>query len=420
MASSLQSFDAFLKETYTKDKIDDLTKKEHPFYGRVKKEEGVGGDQYVHPFMFSNPQGHGATLAKAQAGSNQASGGNLQSRKWIVTWGDYSDAVSIGDKVIKASRNNLGAFLRNQEVEVDGLYRGGGDAFSTYAFGNGGQALGQFTISSGVCTLVNADDVVNFEVGQILVVSVNDGSDSSHVIVGGSAAGYVVAVNRNAGTFSVSATSGGSVATPTNWANNQYVFRDGDFGGAGSTRIFLGLGAWIPSSDPSATTFENVNRTIDITRMSGVRLTSAEIQGLSLDARLKRLVTRMVGRNAVSGNLDIYLNPEKWQTLADTAESRGQREIGKTADFGYEYVTIHAGGKSCKVFADNSCPVGTAFALHMDSIKMAALDGFFDVVAGDGLQMLRSPTANDYELRLQTYPAFVVPAPGWCGRVSTL
>ncbi|MEI9950807.1 MAG: hypothetical protein WDO74_17960 [Pseudomonadota bacterium] len=420
MASSLTSFDAFLKETYTKDKIDDLTKKDHPLYGQVKKEEDVGGDQYVHPFMFSNPQGLGATLAKAQAGSNQTTGGNLQSRKWICTWGDYSAAVSIGDKVIKASRNNLGAFLRNQEVEIDGLYKSFGDTFASYLFSNGGQALGSFNISSGVCTLINSDDIVNFEVGQILVVSANDGSDPSHIIVGGSAAGYVVAVNRNAGTFSVSATSGGSVATPTNWANGQFVFRDGDFGGAGATRILLGLSAWIPSSDPSATSFEGVNRTADITRMSGVRLASTETNGVSLEQRVKKLITRMTGRNAGPGPDAFYLNPEKWQALADQLESRGYREIGKTAEFGYEYITVHAGGKSCKVFADAFCPVSTGFALHMDSIKLASLGKVPEVLNGDGLEMLRAANSNDFEYRLQAYPAFIVPAPGFCGRVATV
>ena len=114
------------------------------------------------------------------------------------------------------------------------------------------------------------------------------------------------------------------------------------------------------------------------------------------------------------------MNPEKWQALADSLESRGTRDIGKTAEFGYEYITIHAGGKSCKVFADAFCPVGTAFALHMDSIKLASLGKVPEVVNGDGLEMLRAATTNDYEYRLQAYPAFVVPAPGWCGRVSTL
>ena len=411
MASTLASFDAFLKDYYTKDKIDDLTKKDRPFFGMVNREEDLGGDQYIHPFIFQNPQGFGATLAKAQQGSQQGSGnGNLQGRKWKVAYGDYSASVEIGDKVIKASRSNVGAFLRDQETEINGLYQGFGDTFSTYLYNNGGQALGSFSvISTGVCTLVNADDVVNFEVGQILVVSVNDGSDPAHILVGGSAQGFVIAVNRNAGTFTVSTTSGGAAGTPTNWAGTQFVFRDGDFGGSGSTRIMLSLGAWIPASDPAATTFENINRTIDLARMSGIRLTTADTTGLSLEQRLKRLVTRM----------RVFMNPEKWQNVADSLESRGYREIGGDAVTGYENLSFKAGGKTIKIYADPFCPVATAFALKMDTVKLGGLSKIPEVVNGDGLEMLRKVASNDYEYRLVAYPAFVVAAPGFCGRVTT-
>lgn len=420
MASSLAQFDAFLKEDYTSDKINDLSKKDRPLYGRVTKQEDESGDIYIHPLIISNGQGLGATVAKAQQGAQQTSGGNTLGKKWQVLFGDYTGSIEIGDKVIRASRNNAGAFLRNQATEIDGLYMGFGDTMSTYLYSNGGQSLtpGSFTFAAGVCTCVNADDIVNLEVGQILVVSVADGSAAANIILAGSAVGYVVAVNRNAGTFSVSATSGGAVGTPTNWTGTMYAFRDGDFGGTGANRIILGLGAWIPSSDPTATVFEGLDRTLDISRMSGVRLTSAEVTNLSLEQRIKRLVTRMRGRNFGPGPTELYLNPEKWQALADSLESRGTREIGNTAEFNYDKITLAVAGKRVEIFADPFCPSATCFALHMPSIKLAAYEKIPFVLNGDGLEMLRKTTSNDYEHRIQAYPAFVVPAPGYCGRTA--
>lgn len=421
MASTLNQFDAFLKDYYTKDKIDDLTKKDRPLFGSVQREEDLGGDQYVHPFIFQNPQGFGATLAKAQQGSSQGSGnGNLQGRKWKVGYGDYDASVSIGDKVMKASRSNVGAFLRDQEVEISGLYNGFGDTMSTYLYSNGGQALGSGTISTGVITLTNADDVVNFEVGQILVPSANDGSDPSHVLIASAGQGFVIAVDRNGGTLTVSTASGGSAGTPANWTGTMFFFRDGDFGGSGATRILLGLGAWLPSSAPGATLFEGVNRTVDVARMSGIRLTAAEIANISLEQRLKRLITRMRGRNFGPGPDAVYLNPEKWQNVADSLESRGYREIGKDAESGYENISFKAGGKTVKLYADPFCPIGTAFALKMDTVKLGGLSKIPEVVNGDGLEMLRAVSSNDYEYRLVAYPAFVVAAPGFCGRVPTV
>lgn len=419
-ASNLTQFDAFLKEDYTKDKIDDLSKKDRPLFGKVTREEDHSGDLYVHPVKVSNGQGLGATVAKAQQGAQQTSGGNLAGKKWQVLFGDYTGSIEIGDKVIRASRNNAGSFLRNRTEEIDGLYDEFGNTFSTYLYSNGGQSLtpgGGFTISSGVCTLANADDVVNIEVGQIMVVSANDGSSSAHILIASSAVGYVVAVNRNAGTFTVSATSGGAAGTPTNWTGTMYGFRDGDFGGSGANRIILGLGAWIPSSDPTSTTFEGVDRTLDIARLSGVRLTTAEVASLNLEQRVKRLITRMRGRNFGPGPTDLFLNPERWQSLADSLESRGTREIGGDARFGYESIKVSAGGKKVEIWADPFCPYAVCFGLHMPSIKLAAYDKIPFVLNGDGLEMLRKTNSNDYEHRIQAYPAFCVPAPGYCGRV---
>jgi hypothetical protein len=418
--STLLSYDAFLKEDYTRDKIDDLSKKDRPLYGRVSKEEDHSGDLYVHPVKYSNGQGLGATVPKAQAAAQQAVGGNLAGKKWTVLFGDYTGSIEVGDKVIRASRNNAGAFLRNQAEEIDGLYEEFGNAMSTYLYSNGGQTLtpgGGFTIAAGgVCTLVSADDVANIEVGQILVVSASDGSAAAHIILAGSAVGFVVGVNRNAGTFTVSATSGGPGGIPAAWAGTMFAFRDGDFGGTGANRILLGLGAWIPSSDPTATLFEGVDRTSDIARLSGVRLTAVEVANLNLEQRIKRLVTRMRGRNFGPGPTEIYLNPEKWQALADSLESRGYREIGGDAKFNYNAIKLAVAGKMIEIYADPFCPYATCFALHMPSIKLAAYDKIPFVLNGDGLEMLRKTSSNDYEHRIQAYPAFCVPAPGYCGR----
>src|SRR6187399_2915599 len=98
-ASTLTQFDAFLKEDYTKDKIDDLSKKDRPLFGRVTKEEDHSGDLYVHPVKYSNGQGLGATVPKAQAAAQQAVGGNLAGKKWTVLFGDYTGSIEVGDKV---------------------------------------------------------------------------------------------------------------------------------------------------------------------------------------------------------------------------------------------------------------------------------------------------------------------------------
>ncbi len=419
MPSTIEQFQAFLKEFYTKQQIANLTQKDRPLYARVKKDPNQSGDLYVHPIIIGNPQGLGATRSYAQTGSTQTTGGNVRSTKWTCTFGDYAGSVDIGDKVIRASRNDVGAFMRNQKMEIDGLYEAFGDTMGYYVYSDAGRALGSGTISTGVITLANANDAVNFELGQILVASANDGTSSGHTLLGSPNLGYVVAVDRNDGTVTVSATSGGAAGTPTNWTGTMYFFRSGDFGGSGATRIILGLGAWIPSSDPTSATFEGVDRSVDVARLGGIRLPAADISGLDVEQRVKLLATRMAGRAGSKAPKEFYMHPEVWQQLSDTLENRGVRDLGvKDAQFGYMSLKLATAGGIVDVFADKFCPSGTIWGLNLDWIYLGSLEDVPTVVRGDGLSMLRKSSSDDYEHRIVAYPSFCVSAPGYQGRVA--
>ena len=426
MASTLTTFDAFLKERYAdENEVERLVVENHEFLDMIERDASGSGKYFDHPVVVGNPQGLGATLAKAQTASEAAGGGgNIQGKDWISNWGDYSGAITVGDKVIKAARDSAGSFLRNKAEEVDGLYRSFGDTMEYYLFADAGRALATGTISSGVVTLVAAteSDIVNIQEGSILVASANDGTSSGHTLLGSGSVGYVIGVNPNAGTFTVSATAGGAAGTPSGWTGTMFFFRDGDFGGGTQgNRILLGAGAWIPSSDPGATAFEGVDRTLNIQKLSGTRLTNAEISGLGLEGRLKKLVMRMVGRGVSPGPTVIFMNPEKWQPLADSLESRGQRLLdGGSAIFNYKKISLAMSGRNVDIVSARFCPYHTAFALHTPTIKLRSMDKFPFVVNGDGLDMMRMASSNSYELRLQAYPAVIFAAPGYCGRVSTL
>lgn len=423
MASTLTTFDAFIKERYTPEKIEDLTMSDRPLWAMMPKDDKVSGDQFIEPIIFGNPQGLGATLAKAQTAATQAGGGgNVKGRKWTLTFGDYSAVVEIGDKVMLAARDNFGAFLRNKAAEIDGLWEGFADTQSAYLYGNGGNALGTGILSGGILTLTNPEDVVNFEVGQICVASANDGSDSSHTQLTGT--GYVIAVNRSEGKVTFGNDSDDTVATNPNaaWLNGGsaiYVFRDGDFGGSGATPIFKGLGAWIPSSAPSTTdSHYGVNRSVD-DRLSGVRLTTNDLNGKGREDRIKTLVTRMKGRFGARGKISIFMNNEQWQALANELEEKGTRPLGGgTAKFNFDKLQLAAGGSTVDIYPDPFCPALTAFALALEYWKLRSYDAYPHVVNGDGLEMLRKVGSNDFEYRLVGYPTLSTRAPSFNGRVT--
>lgn len=421
MASTLVTFDAFIKERYTTEKIEDLTKKERPLYAMMPTDEKCSGDNFIEPIIFGNPQGVGATLGKAQTAAGLAGGaGNVKGRKWTLTFGDYDGVVEIGDKVMKAARDNFGAFLRNKATEIDGLWETFADVQSAYLYGNGGHAIGSGTVSAGVLTLDNPEDIINFEVGIPLVASTGDGSDPSHTLINGT--GYAIAINRSEGKVTLGNDPDDASATNphADWDDAPvYVFRDGDFGGSGANTIFKGIGAWIPASAPLTTdNFYGVNRSVD-DRLSGVRVPTAEIGTKGREDRLKLLVTRMKGRFHARGKISLFLNNEQWQCLANELEDKGTRPIsGGTAKFNFDKLELAAGGSTVSIYADPFCPANTAFALALDYWKLRSYDAYPHVVNGDGLEMLRKVGSNDFEYRLVGYPTLSTRAPSFNGRIA--
>lgn len=422
MASNLTTFAAFLKQYYNPGQVTALTIKNRVFYAKVKKSLS-SGTPWVTPVIFANGQAGSATLANAQTVATGVSG-NLQGKQWQSNFGDYSYVVDIGDKVIAASRDNVGAFFSNKTAEIDRAYEGFADVMGNYFLGAPGHSVtpGTFTYVAGTFTgtLLQPDDGVFLYVGMAIQVSVQSGDLVTDTLLAAGGTGFIVAINRNAGTFVVSTTAGGAPANPANWTSVTYfAFRLGDFGGSASTRIVLGLSAWVPAADPSATVFENVDRTADLTALSGVRLTAAEIAGQNNEQRLKRLVARMCGRAAAPPPTDIFCHPEKWQDIVENLESRGIRTLGeKVAGFNFQKIEMATAGGMVSVWSDRFCPFNAAFAVNFDYIEAKSYTGFPSTINQDGTDLLRLSASNDYEYRLTCYPAFQVKAPGFQGRVA--
>jgi hypothetical protein len=421
----MTTFAPFIKNYYNPGQVTALTIKNRIFYAKVKKTLG-SGDLWVTPVIYANPQGLSATLANAQTVATAVDGGgSLQGKKWTSAYGDYSGVVDIGDKVIAASRDNVGAFFKNQTAEIDRLYEGFGDTMGNYFIGDAGHSItpGTFTISTGVCTLLQPDDGVFIYVGMQIQASANDGTSSGHTLLGSGSIGYCFNVNRNAGTFTVATSAANALAstagTPGSWASTMYGFRLGDFGGASSTRILLGLGAWVPAADPSSTTFENMTRTIDVSALGGVRLTASEIVGLNNEDRITRLIARMSGRMGAPPPTDVFMHPEKWQDLVNGLQSRGYRVLGeKIAGFNFSKVEVATAAGMVSIWADRFCTYNACFAVNFEYIEAKSYTGFPGVINQDGTDLLRLSASNDYEYRLTCYPAFQVKAPGFQGRVT--
>jgi len=412
MASTLTTFDFALKERYTEEKVEDLSYAENPFLGMIKKNEEFSGDGYNVPVITVPPQGvAAANLSTAQTGRT-----NVVGFKFLLTAGDYYGAVDIGDKVIKASRNNPGALLENKTAETDGLYQQMADSIAIYAFGNGGNALGResgaWTTPSTTLILSDISQAANFEVGMIVVSDTVDGGEASGTVNSGT--NTITAVDRETGTLTGTAWD----SAITGFAASDYLFRSGDYTGASTVLCIEGLGSFITATNAPAALY-GMTRTSDPQRLAGCRIAAADIAGLGIERRIKKLGSYMTGRYKGPGADVVFLHPEDWEVLETSLEARGWRSLtDESTRFGYEAISATVGGRKVKIYSDRHCTKGTAFLLKQNSWTMYSMLKLIHQINGDGLTMLRKSTTNDYEFRLQAYPCMATNAPGWNGRVT--
>lgn len=365
------------------------------------------------PLIYGTPQGRSATFSNAQ--NNQTA--PALASFFVYRVSNYQIAT-ITNELLEATKDNAGAFIDEAKLVMDTAFRNISNDLALDLYSDGSGARGQISaISSGVITLADASSVVNFEVGMALVsYSV---SGSTYTQSTSAASGYVVAVNRYAGTITVSATAGGSAGTPTNWSTSFPMLGvEGDvaFGALSATTSFKkvsGLGAWFPQTAPSPSdSFWGVNRSVD-SRMYGViaQNTSNEtIEEALIDAA--SLVAREGGQPDMC-----FMNFASYAALEKSLGSKVQYVDVRhdEADIAFAGLKIHAPYGPITVIPDRNCPSRTAYLLQMDTLKFRSLGKAPHILTYglEGLEGLRVGNADALEIRIGYYGNLICNAPVW-------
>lgn len=277
-------------------------------------------------------------------------------------------------------------------------------------YGNGGGALARLDASAGgggTSTLLVQDrhDLYFLSPRMVLVSSDTDGTSGSV----DANPGVVGSVNRRTGEI---------VIASGNWnasfANNDRLFLEGDFGAH-----FHGFRAWIPDSDPSATTFFGVDRTDDPMRLAGQRI-PAETEDGTLENYLLRVTTE-VGVQAANKKLVLYWHPTHLNQLIRDLGSKveytrmmGRDSSGATFDIGGRSVTFLCGGMELECVGDRDAPRHRGFLCDE---SMMSLEGMGEcprvaTYGDDTNQWLRVTNSDSMEGRIVFKGNYVFHAPG--------
>jgi hypothetical protein len=394
----LSAMNAALKELYDGQVVENLVYADNPFLAMVKKNTDFGGKYKPIPIITGVSQGTSATFANAQG--NQSP---VQIQSFLLTRVQQYSIATIDNQTMLASRTDKMAFLEGSKLVIDGAIRSCTNAVAAALFRSGTGSIGQISgsVSTGVITLSNSADVVQFEVNMVLQANATDGGSTPRT-----ALGYVVAVNRSGGTVTVATSMGGAAASPASWGNGDYLLVQGNLNQWAS-----GLAGWLPFTAPtSSDSFYGVNRSVDTWRLGGGRYdgSAQSIEEALIDS--SSLVAREGGKPKVG-----ITNFASWAALEKSLGAKCVYIDHKApADIAFRGIRVHGANTTIDVFPDRNCQANTAYLLQMDTW---ALEGLGDVPQilryGDGLEMLRVYNADAGEVRVGAYYNLRTNAPGW-------
>jgi hypothetical protein len=394
------SMNAGLKELYDGQVVQNLVYKDNPFFALVKKNTDFVGKYKPIPIIVGTSQGRSADFATAQANITT----DLVESFLLTRKRDYA-VGRIDNELMEASATDKGAFLKGAKLKVDGAIRNITLSIASALFRNGTGSIGQVNasgLSTGVITLMNAADVVQFEVNMTLRCS-SGATDGASVRA---AKGYVIAVNRSAGTVTVSDSAlGGSAGTPSGWAASEYLSVDGDLNAKCS-----GLAAWLPTTAPTATLFYGVNRSTDTVRLGGVRYDGSALSIEEAFVEGSSLVAREGGVPDTA-----FVSFGSYSALEKALGSKvNYVDLKGPADIGFRGIRINGHKGPINVIPDRNCPGNLGYLLQMDTWALEGLGDTPHILRyNDGNDMLRVATADAAEVRVAAYYNLATNAPGW-------
>ena len=396
-SQSVSNFAAALKQHYTNERIENMVYKDNPFLAMISKYEQFGGENLKLPIKWGNPQGRSADFSLAQ-GNKYASS---ISAFLLTRQQDYSLA-SINNQVLEASKGNANAFMEAATNEIDGAIESASRSLAIGLFGDGSGALGQVTTGGTVTsfTLKQIDDVTNFEVGMTLQFNPTKTGVSGTLAPSGTTGLLVSAVNRDTGVITHAS---GTIAT------NDYIYQIGDY----DAKI-KGLDAWVPSTAPSATAFFSVDRSVDPTRLGGIRFDGSS---LPLEEAFIGAASRAAREG---GKPDVcFMN---YSNFADLEKALGSKvsyiDEKVNPQIGFRGILIHGPRGPIKCIPDQNCPKNVAYMLDMSMWKLYSLGKAPKILDSDGLRFLRESTADAVEVRVGYYAQLGCRGPGYNVRIA--
>lgn len=404
MTHTTTTLDAVLKELYKGQAVQDLVydASARPFLSMLKKNPFAGRNMPL-PVIVEDSVGVGAVFGTAQTNV----GASTLDQFVITTVKDYS-LGRIETEALMASRNDKGAFLSGLKHTVDTALNALSNRLESALFRDGTGSIGQVSsLSSGntVITLTNPEDIVNFRVGQDIVAS-----STTTGALRSATSQAIQSVDRDAGTITFAST----IPSTFDAYANDYLFVEADRVGNVANQRIKGLDAWIPSSAPDSTAFFGVDRSVDSTRLAGVRYSG---NAAAIEESIVGGAARL-GREG-SARPDVALMSfQTFRRLVNELGSKVQRDAGGMATAGFQSLEVYGPRGPIKCVPCTFAQNDVIWLLTLSSWQLVSMGEPVQILNQDGSRVLRVSDADALEVRCGSYSQLACSAPGRNARIS--
>ncbi len=394
MTATIAGSQAALKVLYPNGELPKSINDTFATLKRLKKETDFLGELAYVPIQNANPQGSSAVFTTAQA--------NIQQGNYLraaLTRVQHHGVARVTGEAAEAAVKSEGALVDLWDNETRGIATTEMSTLATYFYGTGNAIIGQILSGSGTTTvtLTTSANMNYFELGMTLRVLDNvNGTTLTPTVQTEASRAVVTGIDRRNRTLTF-ASALSTHATST--ADTDYLVRSGDQALAGVASVITGIDEYVAGGTAPATLFGLV-RSADPVRLAGqaIDYTGWAPEDAFVDASAQ-VGFQGIGYPsvAVMNNIDV----------ANMKKSLGSKIIyndgGGKAKHSFSGVSIDGEAGPIEILADPFCPRNKAWLLKMDAFSLFSLKAAPHLNKFDGMDFMRRPDADAYEVRFVFY-----------------
>ncbi len=403
MTATIAGSQAALKVLYPNGEIPKSINDNFVMHKRVKKETDFVGELAYVPIQNANPQGSSADFTYAQLNIQQ---GNYL--RMALTRVQHHGIARITGEAAEAAVKSEGALVDLWDNETRGIATTEMSCLATYLYGTGDGVLGRILsgIATTTLTLYSTTNMNYFELGQSLrLVSATGLNPTVRALASGTVQSVVTGIDRRARTLTFAVAPG---TTNTSGADGDYLTRSGDQAGVSTRTVITGFGEYVAGGTAPAALF-GLTRSADPVRLAGQ---SIDYAGWAMEDAAVDASAQAGFQGIGSPNVLVCNNIE----VANMKKSLGSKIIyndgGGKAKHSFTGVSIDGESGPIEVVADPFCPRNTAFLLKLDAFSLFSLKAAPHLNKFDGMDFLRRPDADAYEVRFVFYGNLKCKNPG--------